>query len=355
MDLSKCECDKPGMCPVFGRVMGEDPPDWEWCQHANIEDKLSFYNFTSKAPPSRKKILTDALNEYAGDHKKFMIEYLTKQTLYHNCKTANKLQSFENEKILTLLNKNTDFDINNIEILCLGHSSQQFDSIKDVDYITKVDLNIIDAGNYSENHWAEARAFISNNKLFRKKTDFIGFTTASWNLKYESFCRIDNFHNWHNSSLLSNNTVLCADMFCPCEWFKDGNNILSSFFREKHKMLAQKLLSSVNLGWDKHKNVPYSNQMIAHKDVYLKYREFLLSNNVFAKVKNFMDSFAYKYKYDTKNEIRDRYHYPKIYAYLVEMITCFWYLNQDLLYIPNAERREEWYRLSNIKDRIERI
>ena len=52
MDLSKCKCDKPGMCPVFGRIMGEDPPDWKWCQTANIEDKREFYNALAKAPLS---------------------------------------------------------------------------------------------------------------------------------------------------------------------------------------------------------------------------------------------------------------------------------------------------------------
>ena len=51
MDLSKCRCDKPGMCPVFGRIMGEDPPDWKWCQTAPIEHKKSFYDLLLNAPP----------------------------------------------------------------------------------------------------------------------------------------------------------------------------------------------------------------------------------------------------------------------------------------------------------------
>ena len=61
MDLSKCKCDKPGMCPVFGRIMGEDPPDWKWCQTAPTEDKKSFYDMTSKniiQPPPSKQFIT---------------------------------------------------------------------------------------------------------------------------------------------------------------------------------------------------------------------------------------------------------------------------------------------------------
>lgn len=352
-NFSKCHCASPGFCPVFSRTMGLDPPDWKWCQKTDQEERKKYYELLMRGPPPEKKSLVDTIIRYNGNIRNFIVEYLTKQTKHHNCEFSNKFQDFENQKIFALLDKKTSIDIDNVEILCLGHKSQQFDSIEDRNYLTKVDLNSIDAGDYSGNHWAEARAFISNNPLFKKNTDYVGFTTASWNLKYEPYCRIDSFHNWHSSRLLfEDNVVLCADIFCTCEWFEKESNILSAFFRKNQKMLGEKLLSYIGLEWGLHKNVPYSNQMIAHKDVYLKYRNFLISNNVFYKVQDFVDNFAYKYKYNDNSEIREKYQYARIYAYLMEMVICFWYSNENFLYVPNAERKGNWYSADNIRSRI---
>jgi hypothetical protein len=48
VDLSKCYCDKPGYCETFRRVMGTDPPDWQWCQNSSPGDKQHFYEMCSK-------------------------------------------------------------------------------------------------------------------------------------------------------------------------------------------------------------------------------------------------------------------------------------------------------------------
>jgi len=51
VDLSKCQCEKPGLCPVFKRVMGSTPPNWRWCQDASGEDRQAFFKITSKSIP----------------------------------------------------------------------------------------------------------------------------------------------------------------------------------------------------------------------------------------------------------------------------------------------------------------
>jgi len=51
MDLSKCQCPNPGFCDVFKMVMGEDPPDWKWCQSSTAQEKQHFYDLRRKVKP----------------------------------------------------------------------------------------------------------------------------------------------------------------------------------------------------------------------------------------------------------------------------------------------------------------
>ena len=54
IDLSRCYCSQPGQCDVFKRVMGTDPPDWQWCQTSSAEDKRVFYDMCAKQGPFTK-------------------------------------------------------------------------------------------------------------------------------------------------------------------------------------------------------------------------------------------------------------------------------------------------------------
>lgn len=78
MDLSKCKCSCPGFCKIFNRVMGLDPPDWEWCQKSSETQRRSFYNIVSKEKPepkqSRRFVRTSDLYRVASD----LIPYLEK-------------------------------------------------------------------------------------------------------------------------------------------------------------------------------------------------------------------------------------------------------------------------------------
>jgi hypothetical protein len=194
--------------------------------------------------------------------------------------------------------------------------------------------------------------------LFSKDVDFVGFTTASWNDKYESFSRIDNFHNWHTAKILLNSKpedkiVLCADIFCPCWWTNthhQGSDILSVFFGDKSHTIGNRLLSLVNLDNFPHIKVPFSNQIIAHRHIIQQYLDYLENNNILNKVDWFVKNFAYKYV-DNSNEIKNIYQNHRIEGYLMEMVSCFWFANQSFMYLPNTERKENWYTQQNIKER----
>lgn len=47
-DLSKCQCDAPGFCEVFKKQMGENPPNWKWCQEAHKEQREQYLDANNK-------------------------------------------------------------------------------------------------------------------------------------------------------------------------------------------------------------------------------------------------------------------------------------------------------------------
>ena len=361
--FENCQCSEPGFCPIFSRTMGVDPPDWNWCQKTKSTEREKYYTLLSKAPPPEKKGLIEALNKYKGKNKKyFYIEYLTQHNKYHQCSLADKNQCLANEKIFQYIEdqKRTTFNTKNIQILCLGHNIKQFQSIEDRSYLTKINLNEINAGKYSDNKWAESRIFMSEDNLFTSNTDFIGVVSASWNQKYECYSRIDNFHNWNNAKILLNSDiadsiVLTADIFCTCDWTtkeNNGHNILSLFFKGNESDIGKKILSLLNLDYHKHIKVPYGNQMIMHKNLYYQYVDYLKNNEVFEKVEYFLKNLAHKYYYKETDFIKENYHYNRTHAYLLEMVSCFWFANQSFMYLPNTERKEDWYNQNAVASRI---
>ena len=356
--LSECSCKEPGFCPIFQKRMGEDPPDWKWCQTTSYSDRKSYFDLLAKAPPS-DNMDTFGIIKNAKTKEEAFLYYLTLKHQEFVCDEASNNQLEINKKIIRYIEKYSyECHFNNIEIACLGHSKKQFDKIQDRPYLKKINLNALDAGKYSGNEWAESRAFVAKN-LFSKDVDFIGFTTASWNDKYESFSTIDNFHNWNNAKILLNSTpedkiVLCADMLCACSWIRDkyqSSNILSAFFNKESHTIGKSLLKLVNLDNFKHIKVPFANQIIAHKLIIQRYIDYLQNENILDKVDWFVKKFAIKY-IDKSNEIKIFYQNNRIQAYLMEMISCFWFANQDFLYIPNVTRKENWYSEKNIKERI---
>lgn len=165
--FEKCQCVTPGFCPMFNRIMGLTPPDWKWCKKTSQEERISYYNLLSKAPPSENQDILKLLENYNGDKRWFYLNYLLLSKKYHFCSLANNYQIEKNKEIFSLIDRQSlDKKCAEIEILCLGHSDKQFDSIVDRPYIKKINLNNIDAGKYSDNKWAESRAFISQDNLF---------------------------------------------------------------------------------------------------------------------------------------------------------------------------------------------
>lgn len=368
MDLPKlpdvCQCANPGFCPFFMRQMDLNPPDWVWCKTASYEDRDSFHRLLDKAPCDEKKEelkLLKYLEEQGIDVRYLNLYKRTLLTQHNICKKANKNQLKRNQIIDSYLRmKLAEPDFSNVEILCLGHSEEQFKHIKDRPYLKKVNLNEIDASDYSENKWAEGRAFMSITSLFSDSAEFVGFTTASWNHKYSTSPAIDQFHTWDTAKVLLNfkgyrNIVLCADIYCPCIWWKSGNNILKVFFGDKGKYVAK--LFKATLGIDKslsHVKVPFSNQFICHREVFEKYQKYLYDNEVFSRIDTLLSSDFVSGAIKTSSELQQQYSLSRLHGYFTELVTCLWFHSQsdNLVFLPNAERDFNWYSPDKIKERV---
>lgn len=364
--FNKCQCLSPGFCPVFNRTMGVDPPDWKWCQRTSPKEREKYHNILSRSAPPQKQPFIEYLLNYDYDKKWFHVFLLAETDSHHICNKAKKYQStIKRNRIISHIenSKEENKDFSNIEILCLGHNDKQFSTIQDKSYLNKVNLNEINAGEYSDNKWAESRVFFSQDNLFKTETDFVGLVTASWNIKYKPFSLIDNFHNWSTAYLLlsskpEDKIVLCADVHCACSWINHRSNGFGSILDgllhgNKDKKVGKFLLKILGLNDYNHIKVPFANQMIMHKSIFYEYQSFLKDNNIPDKVDWFVKNYISKELKDLEtNEIFVNYNHNRIHAYLMEMVSCFWFAQRDYTYIPNAERRDTWYNHEEIRYRV---
>ena len=286
---------------------------------------------------------------------------------YHTCEVALHRQEKANKRLVEYVDGQTEKNksVNEVCILVSGHSQKQFDTIKQRPYLRKVNLNSIDAGEFSGNEWAESRIFLSNTGLFPTSANFYGVVTASWNKKY-CHSEIDNFHNWFSTQVLLNsepedNVVLCADVFCSCNWLNNdscfnGNCVLNSVLSKRYYNNADICRTFLRLFKLRpaHKRVAYSNQFICHKSLYMEYMKFLKEHDAATKIKWFVEKVVMsKYPEVMRTEEgRDRYAETRIYAYFFEMLTVFWFSQGDYKFIANGSRASNWYNKNSIVERL---
>ena len=191
----KCHCVSAGLCPLFKKII--DKTNLHWCQNASKEEREE-YQRAYRGPVA----LTKHAYQFISEHD----------------------------------DKDYQIDTSKVQIAVLGHSKQQFDTIKDQRYLKKVYLDDLDLGKYSRfqsNAYAESRAFLCDD-LFDADVEYVGTVTASWNIKYQGLSPIDEFHRWPASRALiqsgREDVLLCANLDHPIEWFgkwaKGGKGIL---------------------------------------------------------------------------------------------------------------------------------
>jgi hypothetical protein len=312
----------------------------------------------------RKSLLTSLKNRDSSCVTMTTVhEDFSMSSTIHRCKNALKRQSGENEKLREYVQNQTTSGLSTdkVCILCLGHSDEQFNSIQNKPYLKKVNLNTLECGKYSGNEWAESRGFLSERQLFPDDAEFYGFVTASWNLKYLDHYRIDNFHNWDSITVLLNSkpedrVVLCADIFCWCNWINDATCwpakcVLKSILQKDDAIrVGRDFFKLMKLDTRIHKRVPYSNQQIYHKSLYFEWKKYLEDNDCLNKIDWYVKKISSdKIKGWTKEV--DEYSNVRLQAYFMEMLNIAWFTNNDFKFIANTTRRDEWYDVSNMNNR----
>ena len=259
-------------------------------------------------------------------------------------------------------------DTSKVQIAVLGHSEKQFSTIKDRSYLKKVYLDHLDLGEHYEfqsNAYGESRAFLCD-KLFDDSAEYVGVVTASWNIKYQGFNPIDEFHNWHASKglLISKrkDVVLCAYTNPVRVWFDPENppkyrvryaeyrsgGILRSlyFSKRQRKDIKKVLLGDLSLKANPNGlKVAACNQIICHKSLYNRYTRFFKDHEILPRLKRFCNTNDMITGVDWVDQ--------RTVAYIAECVTMLWLNQQDILTIPTERVKDTWYYNSNRSARVD--
>jgi len=316
----------------------------------------------------RKRILSwDFSNPLRN--KLLLHEEVSTNQRWNGCEMSVKKQFELNDIISDYVDSQSEerlHSLDDVKIACIGHSQEQFDRIADKSYIVKVDVNNVKHGKFSDNVWAETRVWGSDKKIFPDSAKIIGYTTASWQKKYTSQ-KIDEFENFSAADILlkskpEDKIWLCADMYCSCLWLRSrienghpfygiigdcmGEQSAQDMLRKYLKMIG---LSSKTI---MHKAIPFSNQMIGHRENIDQYEKWLEEQDVFAKCQYVLEKYGFaenKWEYrGTSNEQHEAKWKGRCYsfrpqAYLMEATNCFWCAHQDFKYIGTTHRINSWY------------
>ena len=327
---------------------------------------LLHLNNLSKEVPKRNWLLNLLINGDDIDHRLISHLDISTSKKYDWCERGVEEQELYNAELKDFVKSQTTqrYTIKDVSILCLGHSQAQFDSIKNMPYLKKINLNEIDAGAYSGNEWAESRIYFSKNSLFSPDAEFYGTVTASWKFKYEDGDKIEHFHNWPSTKILlsskpEDKIVLCADMFCWCKWINDksccyGNRIISTIISPdtcNNKAIVRKFLDSFGFDRKVHKRVPYSNQIICHKSIYQSLVEDIRKNKVPEKIQEIITNLE-----KAPNGLKKNWDYchKRMHAYFMELYVVAWFTMSDCKFISNTTRKQDWYNANKISERVKK-
>lgn len=219
-----------------------------------------------------------------------------------------------------------ELDMNDFSILCLGHCNEQFDSIMDRNYLTKINLNNI--GSSLGNEYAESRIYdIDFDSLFTPDKKYVGLVTASWNRKYIGLNPIDQFHNWAAIRNLDQNHIICSSVESSAHFVWAMNNALKIDYDQSRDFLNSIGLEIVT------KNIAVSNQIIANREIVKRLFDFYRNNDILNKIKDFVN----------KNIPEAKAFNDRKEGCLSEFVTAFWIANQDLKILPQEIRKADWY------------
>jgi hypothetical protein len=315
MNWPRCTCDSPGWCNRH--FQNKDRKQWLNClKNEGHRHSLDF----------KYGILPQNMTD------------LQKQSVQRHIDSENSLKQFIYDY---------DFDkLKKTKIILLGHKTEQYENINKQEYLEYQLLQSLDLGiykQYQNNCFAESRVFLSN--ILNDSIEYIGVITASWNNKFDSN-KIDKFHEWENTKILFNsenkNIVLTAER----SMFKH-NSIFDLF---KNKDVVQDFSEfTISLTGEICNFGLWANQIICHREIYLKLQEFY--RTVFPLVVEKIHSYNLStlqchgaHGLNAKNIYTNEGFNNRKAGLFFEFLTNVWFASQkDLIILPNASRKRDWY------------
>lgn len=255
----------------------------------------------------------------------------------HNSEGSNIKNTWLYDNNLIGYKSKEPIDMSQFDIKVLYHSQKQLDMIKDQEYLDYIDLNTIDSKfGYS---FTESRMFYEDiDKLFPADKKYIGLVTGSWNKKYIGLNPIDQMHNWAGIRYISDNVVICSDVF-PAERFTGSRRparkpVVKDVFKEINEDHIKEFLELIGIDRST-KYVGVSNQIIAKREIVKRLFEFYQNNEILEKIDFFYD----KYLFDAVNEEG----YLRRHGYFAETVTVLWMASQDFVTMPQEILKKDWY------------
>lgn len=83
-DFSKCICANSGFCSLFKKNMENNPPNWQWCQHASEKEREEYYKSLNKRI----------------QHNNTLSDIIKKQNLKHDIAISQQGEVITTEKFL---------------------------------------------------------------------------------------------------------------------------------------------------------------------------------------------------------------------------------------------------------------
>jgi hypothetical protein len=305
-------------CPISFPFSKEEDDDNKWMEVCIHRDGYPIFNLSpeynfgiSLNDNTSKKINQKYIYRYKRGDIKDNVQYTW---LYDNNIIGYK--------------KKPKFNMDEVKVLCLGHKAEQFDSIKDRDYLSKINLNELKTS--FGNEYSESRIYdISFDELFPPDKKYVGIVTASWNHKYVGLNPIDEMHNWAALNYLSDNKILCANVEPSLVFIDILYNILRINKEQINQFFDLIQLKPVS------KTAALSNNIIAKREIVEELFDFYQNNNILEKIGFFVDS--NKISSDKPVfEIRKN-------GYLTEFVTVLWLANKNFIMLPQDIRKLDWY------------
>lgn len=223
-------------------------------------------------------------------------------------------------------------NIDEYQVLCLGHNDEQLMNIDDRPYLTKFNLNNT---NYDE-RFSESRIYSLNfNDIFESDKRYVGIVTASWNQKYIGLNPIDKMDQWQSIREINEHSIICANGQNSYVFGGIERSVPSLMIKDFSNDKIDEILKLVGIN-KKYNYSSVSNQIITTREILKELFHFYEKNNVLEIVKQFVEEYrlqTYEQKYQNR-----------ICGYITEAITVFWISENNFTIMPQEIVRKDWYK-----------